>query len=171
MNYFDIAAAIIICFFAFRGYKNGLVKELCNLVGLVVGVILAVRFSGYIGTLIQENTSIEDKYIPIIAFLIIFVVTTISAILIAKVLTKLLKIISLNWLNKIAGIVFSILKICVVLGGVFHIVLHINNDFMIVDPSIFQSSIAFEYLMKSFEFVFPTIKQISEYANIQHITM
>ena len=56
MNVFDIVIAIILCYFGYKGYKNGLMRELGSLISLIAGIFLAIRFSDFINNLILKNS-------------------------------------------------------------------------------------------------------------------
>ena len=47
MTFLDIIIAIPLVIFIWKGWRKGLVFELANLAGLVVGIYCAVHFSQY----------------------------------------------------------------------------------------------------------------------------
>jgi membrane protein required for colicin V production len=75
MNWLDIVILIILVLSAFGGLKNGLIKSLLSLIGLIVGVVLAGRFyesfSGVLSFISSERAA------HIAAFVIIFLLVII----------------------------------------------------------------------------------------------
>ena len=48
MNYLDIVIAILLLYGLIKGFTNGLIKEITGLLGLIVGVYVAINFSSYL---------------------------------------------------------------------------------------------------------------------------
>lgn len=155
MLVFDIIVAIIILFFAYKGYKNGLIKELGSLVALIAGIFLAIRFSDFMDSIIRNNTSIDSEYVPILSFAVIFIAVVVCVIMFSKILDKFLKVIKLDWLNKLGGVFFSTAKTVLILGGLFFLVIQLNNNLELLPDSFAQKSIMFKVLVDAFEFTFP----------------
>jgi membrane protein required for colicin V production len=155
MLVFDIIIAIIILFFAYKGYKNGLIKELGSLVALIAGIFLAIRFSDFMDSIIRNNTSIDSEYVPILSFAVIFIAVVVCVIMFSKILDKFLKVIKLDWLNKLGGVFFSTAKTVLILGGLFFLVIQLNNNLEVLPDSLAQKSIMFKVLVDAFEFTFP----------------
>jgi membrane protein required for colicin V production len=155
MLVFDIIIAIIILFFAYKGYKNGLIKELGSLVALIAGIFLAIRFSDFMDSIIRNNTSIDSEYVPILSFAVIFIAVVVCVIMFSKILDKFLKVIKLDWLNKLGGVFFSTAKTVLILGGLFFLVIQLNDNLEVLPDSFAQKSIMFKVLVDAFEFTFP----------------
>lgn len=101
MNWLDIAIIIVLGLFLLGGLKNGLIKTICSLAGMVIGVVLAGRYYLQVAGLL---TVIPDTGLKnIAAFVIIFIVVNIIATLVAWLLTGFAKAILLGWLNGLLG--------------------------------------------------------------------
>ncbi len=108
MHFFDVIALIIIILFALKGLKNGLIIELSSLIALLLGIIVAIKFSNVAAAWLSEN--LTSQYVSVIAFILVFVFTVIVVHIVARIADKLMKAIALGWLNRLAGAVFGILK-------------------------------------------------------------
>ena len=108
----DILILIILVLSAFGGLKNGLIKSLLSLIGLVVGVAVAGRFyepfSGVLAFISSERAA------HIAAFVIIFLLVIIIFTILGIILTRLVSAILLGWLNRLLGAIFS-----VIMGAIF----------------------------------------------------
>lgn len=114
MNYLDIIIIIPLLYGAVKGFSNGLIKEITGLLGLIIGVYVAVNFSSYLYPKFTEFLGGHEQFVPIIAFTTLFVVSIFSIRLIGNILDKLTKILALGWISKILGSVFGVLKIVVI---------------------------------------------------------
>ncbi|PLX07687.1 MAG: hypothetical protein C0596_09645 [Marinilabiliales bacterium] len=161
MNFFDIVIAIIVCYFAYRGYKNGLIRELGSLVALIAGIFLAIRFSDLVFSIIEKNINVDAEFIPVISFAVIFIAVVVLVLLFSKVLDKFVKVIKLDWINKFAGIVFGVLKTILILGGLFFLIVQTTNKLGIIEDSFFNKSLLFRTFKEIFEFSFPYLDHIT----------
>ena len=112
MNWLDIVVIIIIAISVFSGLKAGIIKALLTVVGVIVGVILAGRFSEPLG---DKLTFISDgKIAGIVAFALILIVVMIAAVVVAVVIKKIAEAVLLGWVNRIGGAVLGL-----ILGAIF----------------------------------------------------
>ena len=108
MSYFDIIVGILLILAGLTGLKNGLIKELAGLAALLLGIIMAVRFSWVTAGFLSEV--FHTQYMGIIAFLITFVVVVIVVHIVATLIHKLIHAVALGVFNRILGLVFGIIK-------------------------------------------------------------
>jgi hypothetical protein len=66
-----------------------------------------------------------------------------------------MKIIKLQWLNKTAGVVFSVLKTLIIIGGLLFLTCRFNERINMFDPSAIQKSVMYKPCVQIFEFIFP----------------
>ncbi len=112
MNWLDIVIIVVIAISAFGGLKNGLIKAVLSLAGLIVGVVLAGR---YYTPLSEQLTFIpQDNIARIVAFAIILIGVMIIAGVLANLLKWAVSVVMLGWVNRIGGAIFGL-----VLGAVF----------------------------------------------------
>jgi membrane protein required for colicin V production len=112
MNWLDIVIAIILVIAILMGLKTGLIKMVISLVGLILAIFLAGRF--YVALADKLTFISSDQVARIAAYVIIFIVVMIIAAIVAWILTKLVSIILLGWLNHLGGAVIGF-----VIGAIF----------------------------------------------------
>ena len=69
----DILTGTILIIAILQGYRNGLIKAVISFFSLMIGLILAFQFSGWVATLLKEHTKITSHWLPFISFLLILV--------------------------------------------------------------------------------------------------
>lgn len=161
MNVFDIIIFIIIGIFAVIGFRNGLVKELGSLVALVTGIFITIRFSYFVESILRDEGFFSSDYLPLISYAITFIATVIGVILISKLLDQFVKLVKLQWLNKIAGICFGVIKIVIILGGLFFIFLKFNDKLNLLSKAELDKSIIFKPILSIFEYIFPYVEKLT----------
>lgn len=87
------------------GYRKGLLHSVFFLLALVLGTIIALRFSYVAARELERLISIDPTLLPIISFIIVFALVVGLVLLIATALRGVLKVIQLDIINRLAGAV------------------------------------------------------------------
>ncbi len=99
----DLIAALVITYAFYRGYNKGLLKTIVNVLSIVVGIVVALKFSptliGYLQDVVNINPAVEF----ILGFLIVFFVVMLLMRFVADKIEDLLEAININLINQIAG--------------------------------------------------------------------
>lgn len=116
MNYIDVFLAVLLVIAAIQGFRKGFVIELASLAALILGIWGGVKFSDWTARFITDTTGFHSKYLNVIAFIIVFVGIVVIIHILANVLDKTIKAVALGFLNRLAGIIFGVLKVSVILS-------------------------------------------------------
>lgn len=127
MSYLDLFFGLAIAWGAYSGFSKGLIKELASILGVIIGVFLAKNYYPYLDIKLKPIFESEAGFISILSAILIFLLTIMVFKIIAKFLTKFLKIIALGLLNRIIGSVFGIFKTVLLLCILVFIFSNINN--------------------------------------------
>lgn len=96
---------------AYEGFKKGFLLGLVGLVGFFAAVILGFYFmDSMTGWLAEHITEFNLAY-PILAFLIIFGISTLLIQIVGKILKKIMNIILLGTIDSIAGAGLGMVRI------------------------------------------------------------
>jgi len=125
MNVLDIIFLVPLIWFAYRGFQKGFIIELSSLVALILGIYIAINFSGLTAGWLTDNFDISEKYLTIISFIVTFIVVVVGVFMIGKVLEKFIDVLLLGFINKIAGGAFGVIKAAFLIS----VVLWIINSF------------------------------------------
>ena len=91
-----------------RGWLRGLVKEALDLVGLVLGVIIAFRLSAPFGDFISDRFDVTPEWARIGAGIALFLIVGIGLSVLAFWLGKVMKLPGLNLSNRLLGDGFAV---------------------------------------------------------------
>lgn len=159
MHWLDIALLIPLLLAAWRGFRRGLILELATLVGLGLGIFIGLRFSNFAADLLTENLDIQGEHLPILSFAITFLAVVIAVFLLGKMLEKVIKIMALSFLNKLAGLSFSVLKVALILSVIIVIFDRFNHDLEFIKNSELENSLSYRYLKSGGELVLPKFEK------------
>lgn len=128
MELSDILILIVLGIFAFKGLINGLILEVLSLLGLALGFLVSYKYYYYIASLLK-GFGVSEDYSIYISYVLTFLAVYIAVLIVAKILSKFLKLIRLGWINRTGGFVFGILKGGVLIGVLLTLVFaHISDD-------------------------------------------
>lgn len=116
MNYIDIILCIFLLWGAIKGIKNGLIVEVASLTALFLGIYGALKFSYFTSDLLVEKLHLTTRYLHLFSFAITFIIIVILVHWLAKALDKLVKAISLGFINRILGLLFGVVKVAFILS-------------------------------------------------------
>ena len=128
MNYIDLLLLIPLIWFVYQGFRKGFVIELASLAALILGIYVALYFSGFAADFLVDNMNMGPKYVPVVSFIITFIVVVFLVYSVGKLLEKLINMVALGFVNKIVGGVFGFLKGAVLISIVLMIINHFNDD-------------------------------------------
>ncbi|MGE5426466.1 MAG: CvpA family protein [Methylococcaceae bacterium] len=116
MNYIDIVLAILLFIAAIQGFRKGFIIEFASLAALILGIWGGIKFSDLTARFITKYTGYYSDYLALIAFFITFILIVILIHLMGKMLDSIVKAAMLGFLNRLAGIVFGVLKTALILS-------------------------------------------------------
>ena len=162
MNTFDIILAALLVFGFVRGLLKGLFVEVASLVALIAGIYGAIHFSYFVGDLLVDYVSWEERYITIVSFAITFAIIVIAISLLGKMFTKMADFAALGFLNKLLGGVFGALKIGLILSIVLLVFSKLNDTIPFISEDQKEDSVLYEPLKNLAPTLFPSFVTVVE---------
>lgn len=126
-NYFDIVIVTIIIILALKGLFSGFIREVCSVIGIVGGVLLASRFNVDLSLWINSFLKLESQtLLNLIGFMIILGAVWILSLVLAEVVVRFAKFMKLGKLDKILGVFVAGIKIFLILSIILFTFSRIN---------------------------------------------
>ena len=92
---------------AVRGWTRGLVRELLDLVGLVLGAVVAFRLSGPVGDFVTDRFGFTSEWARLVAGIVLFVGVGLALSVLARAIGKVMDLPGLNLANRVGGAAFA----------------------------------------------------------------
>ena len=102
----DLAFLVMLLFAIIKGLQKGLIIGLFSLIAFIVGLAAALKLSSVVAAYLGNSTTISSKWLPVISFLLVFILVVALVNLGARLLEKTAEIMMLGAVNKIGGIIF-----------------------------------------------------------------
>ncbi|MFW6347398.1 MAG: CvpA family protein [Cyclonatronaceae bacterium] len=110
MNLLDGIILVPLLFAGFQGFRNGLMREVIGLVGVVLSLFVSFRYLDETARAVSDVITISETYLPIVAFAVLFLSLLAGVQALIYLLEKILKMAMLSLPNRLLGLAFSVLK-------------------------------------------------------------
>lgn len=114
-----ILALAVIIIFGILGYKDGVIKRLLEVAGVLVSLILTARFASAVQPWILEKTGMNEGASLLVTWAVLFFVGLVLSRLLANLICKALHLTVLRWLDKwggaLVGMALGVLVVSVIL--------------------------------------------------------
>lgn len=160
MNVIDIIILVCCIPAIVSGFSKGFVSQAFSLLALVLGVWLSFKFSVPLGNWLKTYADLPGTVLQIISFATILLIVVLLLKLIGNIIEKLIKVVMLGWLNKLLGVVFSLIKVVLVIGIVITLFDSIYNLFPFVSSDTLEESLFYYPIKNIAGTVFPFLKEL-----------
>lgn len=159
VNYIDIILIIPLLWGLYKGFTKGLIIEAASIIALGLAIWGGIKFSDFLTGYIHGHFSWNTKYLPIISFAVIFLGILVGVYAIAKLIERLVKAVSLGFINKLAGGIFGMLKFGLIMSVIIFVLNAIEKNIQIIPSEIKQKSLLYEPIGKIAPIIIPGLKE------------
>jgi membrane protein required for colicin V production len=154
--FIDFISVALIILSIVKGLRKGLVVAVFSLLAFVIGLAAALKLSAVVAEYLGANTSISQKWLPMLAFLIIFFLVALLVRLGARAIERVMRMTMLGWLNRLGGVVFYLLLYFLV----YSIILFYATKLHIIKPETIQTSTTYPIIYPMAPIVMDAIGQV-----------
>jgi membrane protein required for colicin V production len=155
MNFLDLLLLIPVVWLCIRGFSKGFIIELASLIGMVLGILAAWYFSGYVIDYLKDYFTLTERVLRIIAYVVIFLAVMLVVYLIGKAIEKVAEVVMLGWLNKLLGAIVGLAKGIVLVGIILFIFEKADPNNKVIKPHVKEKSMFYQPVMEVVHFVVP----------------
>ena len=138
----DIIFAILMVLAIVQGYRRGLIIAVFSFIAIIIGLAAAVKLSAVVANHIGHAAKVSEKWLPIISFMLVFLIVVLLVRLGARLLQKTVETVMLGLVNRIGGV----LLYAVIYITVFSILLFYAQQIKIIKPETMQASVTWSFI-------------------------
>ena len=138
----DIIFAVLIVIAIIKGFQKGLIIAFFSIIAFIIGLAAALKLSVVAAAYLKDSLNISARWLPFIAFAVVFFMVVILVRLGAKLIEKALQLALLGWLNRIGGIILYVILYTIILS----IFLFYAEKLQLVQPATIQSSFTYKFI-------------------------
>ncbi len=160
MNILDII--LLICFVpaAIQGFQKGFISQVIAIISIIAGVWLSVQFASEVTVWLAQYIQGSEQVLKVVSFALIFIAVIAGLALLGRLVEGTVKLIMLGWLNRLLGVVFSLVKASLIVGLIIMAFCSLNNTFQFVSEDVLNQSVLFPPLKNMAYTVFPYLKDL-----------
>ncbi len=138
----DISFAVLLVIAVMRGYRQGFFIGIFSLLGVIIGIAAAMKLSLVTAAWISGRVQIPAEWLPLISFLLIFIVVLLLVRLGARAIEQAVALVLPDWLNRLGGAVFF----AAIYFLVFSVFLFYADKMQLLQPAIMSKSVTTPFI-------------------------
>lgn len=155
MNILDLLLSIFLLTGLLRGLFKGFFVELAELLSLIGGIYAAIHFSGATYIFLDSFLDWSEKLLSLLSFALTFFVVALLISIAGSFLTKMVQMVALGIINRLAGGTLGILKMAFLAS--FFIMFIEHFDVFEAEESTKEASILYGPVRAIAPAILPTI--------------
>jgi membrane protein required for colicin V production len=141
----------------YRGFTKGLIIELASLLALTLGIYGALHFSSFTFEFLSHYVEIKTVYLQLASYGLTFIIIVMLISLTGKILTMLIKLVALGFINRMMGAIFGGIKVLLILAVFISFFDRFNKQFGMVNDEILSSSLMYKPIRIHVEQFYPNV--------------
>jgi membrane protein required for colicin V production len=105
MNWLDIVIIVVAALLGIVGLRQGIIKTVFGIAGLIGGIVLAGRYYDEFASVLSSSGA---TWVNIAAYAIILLATLIVAGVVGRFVAKLIHLVLLEWLDRLVGFILGV---------------------------------------------------------------
>ena len=153
---------LLVCFIPsiVTGIRKGFIEQLVNLAAIIVSAWAAFKFSSLLADWMTGFMNVNGKVVQIIAFILIVIAVAWALVMLGKLISSTARALSIGWLDRLLGLLFSIFKTLLLLGIAISAVEGLNAQWNLFNPDTLQSSTVYVAVRDASGVILPFLKDI-----------
>ncbi|RYG01218.1 MAG: CvpA family protein [Chitinophagaceae bacterium] len=138
----DLIMGILLIVAIVKGIRRGFIVALFSMIGFIVGLVAALKLSTVVAEYLEGTVNVSAKWLPFIAFVLVFIAVALVVRLIAAAIEKMVELAMMGWINKIAGIILYVFMYTVI----FSVILFYLVQLRFVSQESLDGSVTYGYI-------------------------
>lgn len=159
MTTIDIIIAVLLALGLVGGLRDGLVKQVAAFAGLIGGLLLGRSFYIPVGEWLTGTFGLATEAAHIAAFILILIVVPLLFSLVGWLVSKLLSVICLGWVNRFIGGLVGVLKYALFVGVVITGIEFFDKHDMLISAEKKEASVLYRPIYKVTGVFFNGVKE------------
>ena len=138
----DLVFALLLLLAVIKGYQKGFIVAFFSIIAFIIGLAAALKLSAFVAGYLKQAVNISDKWLPFVAFIIVFFTVVILIRMGAKLIEKAFQVVLLGWLNRIGGIILFAALYTII----FSIFIFYAEKLQLIQATTIQSSQTYKFV-------------------------
>lgn len=142
------------------GFKNGLIKQIISFAVIYLGITLALKFADNVSPYVLQYIKVNEFWAKALAFLLIFAAVSLVLNLIGKIIEKAVGSTAVGFLNRILGVLLSLLIFTLLVSLAVCFVDSLNETLKFIPKEKLDESQLYPSMLDIAKTFFPYLKSL-----------
>jgi membrane protein required for colicin V production len=138
----DLAVALLTALAVFKGLSRGFIIAAFSFLAFFIGLAAAVKLSALAAVYIGNTINVSARWLPALAFFLVFFVVVLLVRLGAKALEGMARIAMLGCVNRLGGVLFYLVLYLIICS----VVLFYATQLQLIKPEAAKESLTYAYI-------------------------
>jgi len=125
-----------------KGLQRGFIIAIFSILGWIIGLAAAMKLSAVAAGYISVSVSVGARWLPVISFIIVFILVMAFVRLGAALLQKMIELTMMGWANRIGGVVIYAL----LYTFIFSIILFFAEQIRLLNAETIEDSYVYAFI-------------------------
>lgn len=140
--FIDIICILVLAVAIVKGLSRGLIVAVFSFAAFIIGLAAALKLSAWLAVYIQEHTSLEGRWLPVLSFILLFIGVALLVRWIARLFRGMVSMALLGWVDKIGGILLYIFIYLMI----FSLFLFFTTRLQLIPADTIATSKSYQYI-------------------------
>lgn len=159
MQLIDIILLIILGIAGVTGFRKGFIAQIAMFVALLLGIWACLHLADHTAAFLTQHFDFAKQSTALWAFLVTFALTVLLVYLLGRLVTKTIRILLIGWLDRLLGLLFSILKVALIISVLISALSYGGVLAHVVSTETQQKSLLFKPIQRFAPAIYPTIRR------------
>lgn len=160
MNFIDIIILALTGWGIYKGFSNGIIKEVAQIVAFLAAIYVATHFGNFLADFLIKQFGLGANDTKLIAFLLAFLLTLVVVFLLARYITKVVDSANLGIVNRVVGAAFAAAKFLLIISFLLNLFIRFDPAGMFISKETREKSLLFKRTAALSPLVFPYIEKV-----------
>lgn len=138
----DVLFLIILLWAVFKGLRQGLIIAVVATLAFIIGLAAALKLSATLAGYLREHTSISGRWLPVLAFLLVFLGVVLLVRWIGKLMEGAVELAMMGWVNRLGGILFYAVIYTIILS----VMLFYATQLRLISTETLSASVTYPFI-------------------------
>lgn len=140
--FIDLIFLILMVMAVFKGISKGFIVAVFSLLAFIIGLAAALKLSTVVAEYLRDTIKMSGYWLPILAFLIVFVIVVFLVRLGASMIKKVVSIAFLGWADSLLGV----LMYAVIYTMIFSVILFFATRIHLISAEVQTTSRTYAFI-------------------------
>jgi membrane protein required for colicin V production len=159
MNILDLLIGILLAWSIIKGFSQGFIYELTSLVALILGIYVAINFSGFTADFLADIFHWSGRGAWLASLLITFALVVMGIKLLGQIMEKVVETLAMGPLNHLAGGLLAGLKTAFILSLFIYLINLVDFNRTLISAKSRENSFLWKPVSEVAPFILPQLEK------------